>query len=195
MRIFLLPLTTRQALIYCQKPAQQATKPASYSDRIINFAAKTWAKWEAAEKGWQKTVVKYGNRGLQRVPYPEWGLKSFPPGTPKAEAQTLTDAVRHDVVYPGNVMHKDDVPKVMLRLARERRNLHWNRFIGSMLGMPLTAPFMLVPVYGNGHLIWRYALTTLEYPTFRSFILPSVAGPTGEVRARTLLHTDTADMA
>lgn len=152
MRIFLLPLTTRQALIYCQKPAQQATKPASYSDRIINFAAKTWAKWETAEKGWQKAVVKYGNRGLQRIPYPEWGLKSFPPGTPKAEAKTLTDAVRHDVVYPGNVMHTDDVPKVMLRLARERRNLHWNRFIGSMLGMPLTAPFMLVPVYGNGHL-------------------------------------------
>lgn len=147
MRIFLLPLTTRQALIYCQKPAQQAAKPASYSDRIINYAAKTWAKWEAAERGWQKTLVTYGNRGLQRIPYPEWGLKSFPPGTPKAEAKTLTDAVRHDVIYPGNVMHKDDVPKVMLRLARERRKLHWNRFVGSMLGMPLTAPFALVPMY------------------------------------------------
>ena len=181
MRIFLLPLTTRQALIYCQKPAQQAAKPASYSDRIINFAAKTWAKWEAAEKGWQKTVVKYGNRGLQRIPYPEWGLKSFPPGTPKAEAKTLTDAVRHDVIYPGNVMHKDDVPKVMLRLARDRKTLHWNRFIGSMLGMPLTAPFILIPVYAARQLFSLHVLTVLGYPTFRSFILPFGAGLIGEV--------------
>ena len=146
MRIFLLPLTTRQALIYCQKPAQQAAKPVSYADRITNYAAKTWAKWESAEKGWQKTLVTYGNRGLQRIPYQEWGLKSFPPGTPKAEAATLTDNIRHDVFYPGNVMHSDDVPKVMRRLATERRSLHWNRFVGCALGMPLTAPFALIPV-------------------------------------------------
>jgi len=147
MRIFLLPLTTRQALIYCQKPAQQVAKPASYTDRAINYAAKTWEKWEAAEKGWKKTVVTYGNAGLKRVPYQEWGLKSFPPGVPKKEAETITNAVKHDVVYPGNIMHQNDVPKVLLRLARERKQLHWNRFIGSLLGMPITLPFALVPVY------------------------------------------------
>ena len=157
MRIFLLPLTTRQALIYCQKPAQKAANPKSISDRITNFAAKTWAKWEAAEGGWKKSVVKYGNRALQRIPYQEWALKSFPPGTPKMEAEQLTNGLKHDVIYPGNVMHGADVPKILLRLARERKQLHWNRFIGSMVAMPLTAPFALVPVYAD---LLRYTSIT-----------------------------------
>lgn len=149
MRIFLLPLTTRQALIYCQKPLQQAAKPNSIADRVTQYAAKTWAQWETHDKGWRKTVIKYGNAGLKRIPYQEWGLKSFPPGTPKNEAQTLTEEKRYDVVYPGNIIHEGDVSKVLYRLARERKTLHWNRFVGSMFVMPLTAPFALVPVYDH----------------------------------------------
>jgi hypothetical protein len=147
MRIFLLPISTRQALIYCQKAVKKPTASSSYADRITQKATETWAKWEEAESGWKKQVVTYGNKGLQRIPYQEWGLKSFPPSSPKLQAEQIADNKKFDVIYPSNVMKKEDAPKVMARLARERKQLHWNRFIGSMVAMPFTIPFALVPVY------------------------------------------------
>ena len=43
-------------------------------------------------------------------------------------------------------MRQEDVPKTLLRIARERKTLHWNRFIGSMIAAPFTIPFALIPV-------------------------------------------------
>ncbi|KIW96143.1 uncharacterized protein Z519_03210 [Cladophialophora bantiana CBS 173.52] len=149
MRIFLLPLTTRQALVFCQRGVQKPKTNPTIVDRLTAKAAETWAKWEAADRGWRKTVVYYGNQGLQRIPYQEWGLKSFPPSNPKLQAEQIAQGKKFDVIYPGNVMHKDDVPKVLARLARERKQLHWNRFIGSMVAMPICIPFALVPVIPN----------------------------------------------
>jgi hypothetical protein len=146
MRLFLLPITTRQALIYCQRAAQKPTKEIGYVDRITKKAAETWANWEAAEKGWQKKITEYGNRGLQRIPYQEWGLKSFPPLTPQVQAEELADNKKFSVFYPENIMKGEDVPKILRRLASERKNLHWKRFWWSMLGLPFTIPFGLVPM-------------------------------------------------
>ena len=151
MRIFLLPLSTRQTLIYCQKAARKVeadAAPLSYAERIQNKATDTWAKWEVAESrwNWKKTVVSYGNAGLKRIPYQEWGLKSFPPLNAKLQAEHLTDNKKVDVLFPGNVMRSEDVPKVMQRLAMERKQWHRQRFFGSMFAMPLTIPFALIPV-------------------------------------------------
>ncbi|EXJ89288.1 hypothetical protein A1O3_02354 [Capronia epimyces CBS 606.96] len=149
MRIFVLPLTTRQALIYCQRAEQKTTAKAGIADRVTRKAAQLWADWEAADKGWKKQIVKYGNQGLQRIPYQEWALKSFPPSNPKLQAEEIAANKKYDVTYPGNVIRKDDVPKVMARLARERKQLHWNRFVASLVAMPFTIPFALVPIIPN----------------------------------------------
>lgn len=163
MRIFLLPLSTRQALIYCQKSAQKATSaPLSLPERITNKAAQTWANWEEAKSGWKATVVKYGNAGLKRIPYQEWGLKSFPPFNAKVQAELLSDNKKVDVFFPGNVMRKQDVPKVMQRLAMDRKKWHRQRFFGSMFIMPLTAPFALIPVYAGYHIAQRPKLTASQ---------------------------------
>jgi hypothetical protein len=145
-KIFLLPLTTRQALVYCQRAAPKPNAKPTIADRVTTKAAETWAKWEEADKGWRKTLVTYGNAGLQRIPYQEWGLKSFPPSNPTLQAEQIADGTKFDVVYPGNIMHKEDIPKVLSRLAKERKQLHWRRFIGSMIAMPICIPFALVPV-------------------------------------------------
>lgn len=148
-------------MIYCQKPARQATTtaPLSYVDRITNKATQTWAKWEESDGGWKKTVVTYGNAGLQRIPFQEWGLKSFPPAKPKLQAELLANNKEFDVFFPGNIMKQDDVPKTLLRIARERKTLHWNRFIGSMIAMPFTLPFAVIPVYE----LPLHSLTRLAY--------------------------------
>ena len=145
MRIFLLPLTTRRALIYSQHKVN-VTKESSYVDRITKRANDTWAKWESAEKGWQKKLTFYGNRALQRIPYSEWGLKSFPPLTPTIESEELAAGKPFPVYYPANIMRHEDVPRVMLRLAKERKQLHYRRFVWSLIGIPIALPFGLIPV-------------------------------------------------
>lgn len=146
MRIFLLPITTRRALIYCQRGSRKPAQQQSYLDRATKKASETWAKWEEADGGWQKKLTVYGNRALQRIPYEEWGLKSFPPLSAQVEADELADNKKFPVYYPGNVMHHDDVPRVMARLAKERKQLHWNRFAWSLVGIPFSLPFGLIPV-------------------------------------------------
>jgi len=149
MRLFLLPISTRQALIYCQRAARNPAQELSYVDKITKKAADTWAKWEAAEKGWQKKLTVYGNRGLQRIPYQEWGLKSFPPLSPKVQAEELAENQKFSVFFPENIINSEDVPKVLSRLASERKDLHWKRFWGCMVGLPFTVPFGLIPVLPN----------------------------------------------
>jgi Mitochondrial K+-H+ exchange-related len=146
MRLFLLPISTRRALIYCQRIHEKPAKELTLIQKTINKVPQTWAKWETAESGWKKTLTEYGNRGLQRIPYQEWGLKSFPPLTPQVQADELTNNKKFEMIYPGNVVSTEDVPKVMRRLANERKQLHWKRFIWSLVGLPFTIPFGLVPV-------------------------------------------------
>jgi hypothetical protein len=181
MRLFLLPISTRQALIYCQRAAQKPTREIGYVDRITKKAADTWAKWEAAEKGWQKKITVYGNRGLQRIPYQEWGLKSFPPLTQQVQAEELTDNKKFSVFYPENIIKSEDVPKIMGRLASERKNLHWKRFWWSMCGLPFTIPFGLIPV--SVTLLNRDGprLRNSVFLTYPSSTLCLDVGPIGEV--------------
>lgn len=146
MRIFLLPLTTRQALVYCQRITSKPAAQRTIFDRVTTKAVETWANWEKAEKGWKRQVVTYGNKALQRIPYQEWGLKSFPTSNPDLQAEQITDAKKFEVIYPANVMNEEDVPKVLSRLARERKTFHYNRYIGSLIAIPFTIPFALIPV-------------------------------------------------
>lgn len=146
MRLYLLPISTRRALIYCQRVTQKPAAELSYLDKIQKKAADTWTKWEGAEKGWQKKLTDYGNKGLQRIPYQEWGLKSFPPLNQQVQAEELADNKKFPVFYPDNIIQKDDVPKIMGRLASERKNMHFKRFWWSLCGIPFTIPFGLIPV-------------------------------------------------
>jgi hypothetical protein len=181
MRLFLLPISTRQALIYCQRATQKPAKEVGYVDKITKKAAETWAKWEATEKGWQKKITEYGNRGLQRIPYQEWGLKSFPPLTQQVQAEELVQNKKYSVFYPENIINGEDVPKILGRLASERKNLHWKRFWWSMCGLPFTIPFGLIPVSVTllDHVVPR--LRNLGSLTYHSSTLRSGVGPIGEV--------------
>ena len=146
MRLFLLPISTRRALIYCQRLHEKQVTETSLVQKAINKVPQTWAQWETADSGWKKTLTRYGNRGLQRIPYQEWGLKSFPPLNDEIQAEELSNNKKFDVIYPANIVQEQDVPKIMRRLASERKQLHWKRFISSLVGMPFTIPFALVPV-------------------------------------------------
>jgi hypothetical protein len=148
-------------------------RTASYMDRGTAFATKKWAEWEKKESGWQRRVVDLGNQAFRRIPYEEWGLKSVPPlaahqrngngsqsqqqqqqqqQLPQAgvlsnsEGRDVVGADKVDVVFPAGAIPTDKAEALVRTLATEREALHKKRLIWCFVGMPITAPFALVPM-------------------------------------------------
>ncbi|KAF2207608.1 hypothetical protein CERZMDRAFT_115109 [Cercospora zeae-maydis SCOH1-5] len=159
MRLFLLPVSTRRTLIYCERVQETATgaKP-PLQERIITKAATTWANWEKAEKGWQKQTTLYANKLFRRIPFEEWGLKTIPPATKQRLADIDQGNLQVECLYPGAFVNGSKVPDILKRLATERQTLHRKRIWQCIAWMPVVAPFALVPVVPNlpfFYLVWR----------------------------------------
>lgn len=188
MRLFLVPISTRRAFVYCRPSPTALTT--GYLDRITNKAAETWASWEAAERGWKKKLVTYGHVVLQRIPYEEWGLKSIPPLNTQRQIEEASPAAKLqkpvDVMFPGNAIKQESVLGVLRTLGTERQDLHRRRMWWCIGIAPLTAPIAILPVYvdffmrleaGNYHA--DLFLEESQISPFSTWL--TEAGPTGEV--------------
>ncbi|KAJ9243929.1 hypothetical protein DTO169E5_2271 [Paecilomyces variotii] len=149
MRLFLLPVSTRRALIYGQPLTKQVANKLSYTDRVTLKVAETWSKWEEAEKGWKKSLVTWGNTVQQRIPYEEWGLKSIPPLNERRRIEETTQGKKIDLLFPGNAIKPEKVIAAVRKLATERQDLHRKRMWWSLIIAPFTAPIALIPVVPN----------------------------------------------
>lgn len=151
MRVFLLPISTRRTLLYAHRlNVEAAQQSQGWLDKIQNKAAQTWAGWEQKESGWQKTIVNYGNQALRRIPYEEWGLKSVPPLSTKRKDDELKGSDKVEIFYPKSLISTTRITDVLQKLSTEREGLHRRRLIWCLIGMPISAPFALVPVYVRG---------------------------------------------
>jgi hypothetical protein len=149
MRLFLLPISTRRSLLYCEKLHEKPLNERNLYDKITIKANETWAAWEKDEKApgnWKKKVTFYGNQALKRIPYEEWGLKTIPALTAKRRQEILEGRSKDQVIFPGLYMREQNVPGELGKWAKERQAMHRSKLIWSVVIMPFTAPFMLVPV-------------------------------------------------
>lgn len=146
MRLFLLPISTRRALIYCQRPHATASEASSWLEKGRIKAAALWASWEKKDSGWQHKVVDYGNQALKRIPYEEWGLKSIPAMSSRRKDAETSGREKIEVSFPSSLIPESEVPGLLRTLGTARQGLHKNKMVWSIVGMPLVAPFALVPV-------------------------------------------------
>ncbi|XPS78416.1 hypothetical protein M3J09_010430 [Ascochyta lentis] len=152
MRLFLLPISTRRSLVYCEKLHEKAPKDRSILDKLTLKANETWAAWEKDEKAvgnWKKKVTFYGNHALKRIPYEEWGLKTLPTLTDRRKQDIIDGKAKHEILFPGRYLKQERVTEILTKLAQERQGMHRSKLIWSVVIMPFTAPFMLVPVIPN----------------------------------------------
>ncbi|MCJ1434993.1 hypothetical protein MMC27_004363 [Xylographa pallens] len=141
MRLFLLPISTKRSLIYCQRLNVQLTTKQTYVEKVTAKAGATWVKWETVDSGWQKKLTGWGNELFKRIPFEEWGLKSIPPLSTRRPPEDVQGQEETDVIYPPSVIKPGTVFDVLQKLATERQSLHRKRMWGSIVGMPVTAPF------------------------------------------------------
>lgn len=150
MRLFLLPVSTRRSLIYCEKlPSTQSPASRSLLDKLTTKASETWVAWEQDSKAplnWKKRVTTAGNQALNRIPFEEWGLKTLPALTPTRKKAILSGDEKYQVLYPGLFLPKEKLPGILERLAMEKQGTYRRKMIWSIIAMPFTAPFALVPM-------------------------------------------------
>ncbi|OJI97237.1 hypothetical protein ASPVEDRAFT_36648 [Aspergillus versicolor CBS 583.65] len=149
LRLFVVPISTRRALIYARLLRKDVSKERSILDRITDKAAQTWAKWEEADKGWKTHIVSWGNRVQQRIPYEEWGLKSIPSLSSQRRIDESHEKTRVDVLFPGNAIKEEKLIPMLHQLSKERQELHRRRMWWSFIAAPLTAPVALIPIIPN----------------------------------------------
>ncbi|OQN97864.1 hypothetical protein B0A48_16175 [Cryoendolithus antarcticus] len=151
MRLFLLPISTRRTLIFCERvPSLLAPgqKP-PLQERAITRATESWASWETKTSGWQKWVTTSGNSLFRRIPFEEWGLKTVPPLTAKRRKEVEEGNVKMEVLFPGGFVKEAEVMGTLGRIAKERQGWHRRKLWWSVGLMPVVAPFALVPVIPN----------------------------------------------
>ena len=148
MRLFFLPISTRRAVLYCQRTDLVPAERKTILDRVTTQAATLWAKWEKSDRAWQKKIVEYGNKALRRIPHEEWGLKSIPPRRKVDEqaAQKQQQQKEVEVAFPSTVVSSKLVLQSLRKLAVERRPFHWKWLWWSIAGMPVAAPVGLIPM-------------------------------------------------
>ena len=147
MRLFLLPISTRQSLIYCQRRQLQLSEKSTFLDRVATRGANLWLNWEKKESGWQKKVTSYGNKLFQRLPYAEWGLKSIPPLSARRRQDEIEGKEEVRIEYPAAYIGSAEVHDAMQKLGSKDRQRFHNKWLwGSIIGMPISAPVALLPV-------------------------------------------------
>ncbi|KAK8080674.1 hypothetical protein PG997_008492 [Apiospora hydei] len=135
MRLYLLPISTRRTLLYCERFNVQSAKQKTIVDNVTARAATLWANWEKKESGWQRKI--------------EWGLKSVPPLSARRRDEELKGQDRVELVFPDTVIPAHKATAVLKTLGTEREALHKKNLIWCLVGMPITIPFALVPVIPN----------------------------------------------
>ncbi|RKF77990.1 Uncharacterized protein C23H3.12c [Golovinomyces cichoracearum] len=148
MRLYLLPISTQRTMIYCQKFIVP-TEKRGWIDCSIMRAEKLWSGWEKKESGWQRSVVEFGKKVLERIPFEEWALKSIPPLTFRSKSENLKASRKIEVLFPQSLGVKLDIHKTLRKLSKERQRFHRSRMMFSFIGMPVSAPLMIIPVIPN----------------------------------------------
>ena len=147
MRLFLLPISTRQSLLYCQRLNRQPASENTFADRITTRATTTWLKWEKKDSGWQKKVTEYGNKLFKRLPHEEWSLKSLPPLDVKGKSKDTHVQEEISIHYPEGVVEEARVLETLRKLGTsDKQAFHMKWFLGSLVGMPISAPVALIPM-------------------------------------------------
>lgn len=148
----------------------------SWSSKAIEKAKSTWNKMEKSDSKVNVKIVTGINKLLSKVPWDENSLKSIPSQDSimrelKSELPipirkfedrnllhqkdiiasnvSIEDLIKIPIFYPSSVTSNIKIKSQLERYATEGYRLHRRNLLWCILGLPLTIPFILLPVVPN----------------------------------------------
>jgi Uncharacterised conserved protein (DUF2343). len=149
MRLFLIPISTKRALIYARPLNKDLAKELSILDRVTTKAAEHGRSGRKPTKDGRCTLfagaIEFSNGYHTKNGPSKASLHS------KTQLRVNGDhgKTKVDVLFPGNAVRLERIQQVVRTIATERQEIHRNRMMWSLIAAPITAPFGLIPVYVN----------------------------------------------
>ncbi|EPY52378.1 hypothetical protein SPOG_01703 [Schizosaccharomyces cryophilus OY26] len=143
MKIIALPLPKQRVFFHCY-PSEILLKKVTIHDRVVNRIYNTWDAWSKSKSFIKQKTVSIGNRVLHQTPHEESFLKSF------SSAKKLDDGEFHSttMIERPSSLEPNRIFQELIQLQGMRR-LHRNNLILNIIGLPLTIPFILIPIIPN----------------------------------------------
>ncbi|EPX73036.1 uncharacterized protein SOCG_00793 [Schizosaccharomyces octosporus yFS286] len=161
MRIIALPLPKQRVFLHCY-PSELLLKKVTVHDRILNRIYNTWDAWSKSKSFIKQKTVSFGNSVLHRVPHEESFLRSV------STAKKLNDKEFYStiVIERPDSLEPSEILQELIRL-QEMKQLHRKNFIANIIGLPLTIPFILIPIIPN---VPGFYLCYRAYCNFRALM-------------------------
>lgn len=161
-------------------PSTQKKEP--ISKRILTKASEFWIDLGREDQkstfDWKRRTYTLGEKLMDRIEYEEWALKGVDPAmgptlrspiknseeveSKKEEEMTKvsnnTKLKTVSLLYPPSLLSSNTLLNSLTVLTSSRQPHHRQRMIWCVLGMPLTIPFIVVPIIPNlpfFYLVWR----------------------------------------
>ncbi|WBW74183.1 mitochondrial hydrogen/potassium transport system protein [Schizosaccharomyces osmophilus] len=161
MKIIALPLPKQRVFLHCY-PSEILLKKVTIHDRIINRIYNTWDAWSKSKSYIRQKTVSLGNSVLHRTSHEESFLRSLSSAKKLNDKEFYSSTVieRPDSLEPNRIFQE------LIRL-QEMKRLHRNNLIANIVGLPLTIPFILVPIVPN---VPGFYLCYRAYCNYRALI-------------------------
>lgn len=155
-----IPITTHRAFVYCRhQKALTGNKP-SLNSKVTEWGHRAWSKLESSELKVNVKTVEIVNKLLEKIPWEETCLRSVPSQSSivrelchiegAKEAEEKRGSYKPiPVYYPSSLIPETTIFNQLSAYAKDGYSRHLKYLVYSLLGIPLTIPFILLPLVPN----------------------------------------------
>lgn len=155
-----IPITTHKAFVYCRHQKALTGSRPSLNSKAVEWGHRAWSKLEKSNLKVNIKTVQFVNKLLAKIPWEETCLRSVPSqnsivrelcNAQDAKGVKVKEASYKPipVYYPSSMIPETTISSQLSTYAKDGCSKHLKYLVYSLLGIPLTIPFIIVPLVPN----------------------------------------------
>lgn len=174
VKLLVIPITNRKSYFYFKYSNELLNNDSRlirYETKLANKAAKIWQNMQESDKSYNKKIVAWITKLLDRIPWTESSLQTIPSESyilKRIESGSKTNVTFHEyerakndssvvsmkpkpicVYFPKSILNESTINKQLKELADAGQQYHKKYAALCAVGIPITFPLILVPVVPN----------------------------------------------